>query len=66
MGLNRWSGMLVGLALMGSLHPGLAGVSPAEGETAQQTAAAPPATLALTLRGALAAAVDNNPDVLLL
>ena len=65
MGLNRWSRMLVGLALMGSLHTGLAGVSLAGGETAQQTTEPPPAILALTLRGALAAAVDNNPDVLL-
>ena len=57
--------MLVGLALMGSLHPGLAGVSLAGEESALQTTAPLPATLALTLRGALAAAVDNNPDVLL-
>ncbi len=55
----------MGLALMGTLHPGLAGVSLAREETAQQTTAPPPTTLALTLRGALAAAVDNNPDVLL-
>jgi outer membrane protein TolC len=53
----------MGLALMGILHPGLAGVSLARGETTQQTTAPPPTTLALTLRGALAAAVDNNPDV---
>ena len=65
MGLNRWRQMLVGLALVGNLHPGLAGVSLAGGETDQQTTSPPPATLALTLRGALAAAVDNNPDVLL-
>ncbi len=57
--------MLVGLALMGSLHPGLAGVSLAVGETVQQAPASPPATLELSLRGALAAAVENNPDVLL-
>lgn len=55
----------MGLALMGTLHPGLAGVSLARGETTQQTTASPPTTLALTLRGALAAAVENNPDVLL-
>jgi len=55
----------MGLALMGTLHPGLAGVSLARGETIQETTAAPPTTLALTLRGALAAAVENNPDVLL-
>jgi len=65
MGLNRWRRMLVGLALMGSLHPGLAGVSLAVGETVQQAPASPPATLELSLRGALAAAVENNPDVLL-
>jgi outer membrane protein TolC len=57
--------MLVGLALMGSLYPGLAGVSLAGGETVQQAPASPPATLELSLRGALAAAVENNPDVLL-
>ena len=57
--------MLVGLALMGTLHSGLAGVSLAGEETDPQTTSPPPATLALTLRGALAAAVDNNPDVLL-
>jgi outer membrane protein TolC len=57
--------MLVGLALVGSLQPGLAGVSLAGEETALQATPPPPATLALTLRGALAAAVDNNPDVLL-
>jgi outer membrane protein TolC len=55
----------MGLALMGILHPGLADESLARGETPQQTTAPPPTTLALTLRGALAAAVDNNPDVLL-
>jgi outer membrane protein TolC len=55
--------MVVGLALVGSLTPGLAGVSLADGDI--QTAASPPATLALTLRDALTAAVDNNPDVLL-
>jgi outer membrane protein TolC len=55
--------MLVGLALMGSVHPGLAGVSSAGGETGQQTTSPSPETLVLTLRGALAAAVDNNPDV---
>ena len=65
MGLNRWRRMLVGLALMGSLHPGLAGVSLAVGETVQQAPTSPPATLELSLRGALAAAVENNPDVLL-
>jgi outer membrane protein TolC len=48
--------MLVGLALMGSLHPGLAGVSLAAGGEEP---------LNLTLRGALAAAVENNPAVLL-
>ena len=57
--------MLVGLALMGSVHPGLAGVSLAGGETGQQTTSPSPETLALTLRGALAAAVENNPAVLL-
>ncbi len=57
--------MLVGLALMGSFHPGLAGVSLAGGETGQQMASPSPETLALTLRGALAAAVENNPAVLL-
>jgi outer membrane protein TolC len=57
--------MVVGLALMGSLHTGLAGVSLAGGESAQQTTSPLLAPLALTLRGALAAAVDNNPDVLL-
>ena len=55
----------MGLALMGILHPGLADESLARGETPQQTTVPPPTTLALTLRGALAAAVDNNPDVLL-
>ena len=55
MGLTQWRRMLVGLALMGSLHPGLAGVSLAGGEE----------PLNLTLRGALAAAVENNPAVLL-
>jgi outer membrane protein TolC len=57
--------MLMGLALMGSFYPGLAGVSLAERETSQQTTLPLPATLVLTLRGALAAAVDNNPDVLI-
>ncbi len=55
----------MGLALMGSFYPGLAGVSLAERETSQQTTLPLPATLVLTLRGALAAAVDNNPDVLI-
>ena len=55
----------MGLALVGSLHPGLPSVSLASEEIAQLTTSPPPATLALTLRGALAAAVDNNPDVLL-
>ena len=50
---------------MGSLHPGPVDVSLAGEETDLKAIAAPPATLALTLRGALAAAVDNNPDVLL-
>jgi len=57
--------MWVGLVFVGSLSPGLAGVSLAGGETAPQKASPPPATLALTLRGALTAAIDNNPDVLL-
>jgi outer membrane protein TolC len=57
--------MLVGLVLMGNFHPGLAGVNLAGGETGQQMASPSPETLALTLRGALAAAVENNPDVLL-
>ena len=65
MALSRWREMLVGLALVGSLHPGLPSVSLASEEIAQLTTSPPPATLALTLRGALAAAVDNNPDVLL-
>ena len=55
----------MGLALAGSLHPGPAGASPAGEETAHQMTSIPLAPLALTLRGALAAAVDNNPDVLL-
>jgi outer membrane protein TolC len=61
---RRWR-MLVVLALVGSLHPDMAGVSLAEEEIGQQATSTPPATLALSLRGALAAAVDNNPDVLL-
>ena len=55
----------MGLALVGSLHPGLANVSLAGGETALQVPVSAPATLALSLRSALAAAADNNPDVLL-
>lgn len=62
MELARWGRMFVGLVILGSLHPGVAGVSLAAGETAQQ-APAPSVPLALTLRGALAAAADNNPDV---
>jgi outer membrane protein len=57
--------MLVGLALMGVLQPGLIGASLASGATSQETIESSPAPLVLTLRGALAAAVDNNPDVLL-
>ena len=55
----------MGLALVGSFHPGIVGVSLAGGETALETTVPPQAPLALSLRGALAAAVDNNPDVLL-
>ncbi|OGW47494.1 MAG: hypothetical protein A2V62_06335, partial [Nitrospirae bacterium RBG_19FT_COMBO_58_9] len=55
----------MGVALMGCLQSVFAGVSLAVGETAQPAPATIPATLALSLRGALAAAVDNNPDVLL-
>src|SRR5262245_18892877 len=65
MGLNRWRRVLMGLALVGGLQPGLIGASLASGATSQETIAPSPAPLALTLRGALAAAVDNNPDVLL-
>ena len=55
----------MGLTLVGSFHPGMVGVSLAGEEIAQLTTSPIPAPLALTLRGALAAAVDNNPDVLL-
>ncbi len=65
MALSRWRRILVGLTLVGSFHPGMVGVSLAGEEIAQLTTSPIPAPLALTLRGALAAAVDNNPDVLL-
>jgi outer membrane protein TolC len=65
MELNRWKHIVVALALVGSFHLKLVGVTLAEGETTQQATSRLSAPLALTLRGALAAAVDNNPDVLL-
>jgi outer membrane protein len=63
MELNRWKHIVVALALVGSFHLKLVSVTLAEGETTQQATSRPSAPLALTLRGALAAAVDNNPDV---
>jgi outer membrane protein len=65
MGLMRYKRMCVGLGLIGSLHFGLLSISPAGEEIVRKTILSPPPSLALTLRGALAAAVDNNPDVLL-
>jgi len=65
MELNRWKHIVVALALVVSFHLKLVGVTLAEGEITQQATSRPSAPLALTLRGALAAAVDNNPDVLL-
>jgi len=65
MELNRWKHVVIALALVGSFHLKLVSVTLAEGETTQQATSRPSAPLALTLRGALAAAVDNNPDVLL-
>lgn len=55
--------MLVGMVFLGSFLSSLSGASLAAGETAQPSAVSPPAKLTLTLRGALAAAIDNNPDV---
>jgi outer membrane protein TolC len=52
--------LLVGLLALVLVEPGRAA-----GENVSQAKPLPPQTLNLTLRGALAAAVDNNPDVLL-
>ena len=61
--LNKSASVAASLVLVGSLHLGPAPASPAGGDPSTQTAPLPPRPLSLTLRGALDAAVDKNPDV---
>lgn len=65
MRLSRCKRMCIGMSLIGSLYFSLVSISLAGNDFVQQTKLSPPPALELTLRGALAAVVDNNPEVLI-